>query len=139
MGAAQAQLFFPDVAKGKAATQRVFSIIDRQPEIDASSQEGAQPLAVKGDVELRDVTFAYPQRLGEHCCCALLQLAVAIGCRNCPTSFGLSGYPAQIACTDKRPNSLLLPMIFRGQGVPQLQPHGARGAHRGVGGRERQR
>ena len=79
MGAAQAQLFFPDVAKGKAATQRVFSIIDRLPKIDASSQEGAQPLAVKGDVELRDVTFAYPQRLGEFRCCApvqQLQLAV---------------------------------------------------------------
>ena len=38
MGAAQAQLFFPDVAKGKAATQRVFTIIDRVPAIDASSQ-----------------------------------------------------------------------------------------------------
>lgn len=40
MGAAQAQLFFPDVAKGKAATQRVFHIIDRQPLIDATSQVG---------------------------------------------------------------------------------------------------
>jgi len=40
MGAAQAQLFFPDVAKGKAATQRVFSIIDRVPKIDAASQVG---------------------------------------------------------------------------------------------------
>ena len=28
----------PDVAKGKAATQRVFTIIDRQPQIDAASQ-----------------------------------------------------------------------------------------------------
>ncbi|EFN58606.1 hypothetical protein CHLNCDRAFT_34209 [Chlorella variabilis] len=62
MGAAQAQLFFPDVAKGKAATQRVFSIIDRVPKIDAASMEGSQPLAVSGEVELRDVTFAYPQR-----------------------------------------------------------------------------
>ena len=40
MGAAQAQLFFPDVAKGKAATQRVFSIIDRVPKIDAASMVG---------------------------------------------------------------------------------------------------
>jgi hypothetical protein len=124
MGAAQAQLYFPDVAKGKAATQRVFHIIDRQPLIDATSQvggsrqhtfprmiasppssvvaasrigvvpaqpslgrrccklnfnfgaelhatllppalqEGAQPLEVRGEVELRDVTFAYPQRQG---------------------------------------------------------------------------
>ncbi|KAL4457545.1 hypothetical protein ABPG75_012410 [Micractinium tetrahymenae] len=62
MGAAQAQMFFPDVAKGKAATQRVFTIIDRQPKIDASSQEGAMPLEVHGEVELRNVTFAYPQR-----------------------------------------------------------------------------
>lgn len=62
MGMAQAQLYFPDVAKGKAASQRVFSIIDRVPAIDAASQEGLQPLSVHGDVELRDVTFAYPQR-----------------------------------------------------------------------------
>ncbi len=38
MGMAQAQLYFPDVAKGKAASQRVFSIIDRVPAIDAASQ-----------------------------------------------------------------------------------------------------
>ena len=52
------------MAKGKAATQRVFSIIDRQPAIDAASQEGAAPLQCEGEVELRDVTFAYPQRPG---------------------------------------------------------------------------
>eukprot|EP00887_Chlorella_sp_A99_P002677 scaffold6.g2677.t1 len=62
MGMAQAQLFFPDVAKGKSATQRVFSIVDRVPLIDAASAEGAQPLACTGTMELRDVTFAYPQR-----------------------------------------------------------------------------
>jgi hypothetical protein len=39
-GAAQAQAFFPDVAKGKAATQRVFAIIDRKPRINASSEVG---------------------------------------------------------------------------------------------------
>ena len=30
-------------------------------------QEGSQPLAVSGEVELRDVTFAYPQRPGVPC------------------------------------------------------------------------
>ena len=61
-GAAQAQLFFPDVAKGQGASQRVFTLLDRVPAIDAASLEGAQPLSVRGDVELRDVTFAYPMR-----------------------------------------------------------------------------
>jgi hypothetical protein len=33
-----------------------------------SKQEGLQPLSVHGDVELRDVTFAYPQRPGALSC-----------------------------------------------------------------------
>lgn len=61
-GMSQAQLHFPDVAKGKAATKRAFSIIDRKPVIDSSSQEGLQPLEVVGKVELRDVSFAYASR-----------------------------------------------------------------------------
>ena len=37
----------PDVAKGKAATQRVFTIIDRQPLIDAASQVGRRVCGVR--------------------------------------------------------------------------------------------
>lgn len=45
-----------------SSVQRVFGIIDRQPLIDASSPEGAQPLECVGAIELRDITFAYPAR-----------------------------------------------------------------------------
>ena len=43
----------PDVAKGKAATQRVFTIIDRQPLIDAASQVNWRVCAVCGGTVLR--------------------------------------------------------------------------------------
>ena len=63
---AQSQLHFPDVAKGKAAAKRVFAIIDRQPLIDSSSTDGASPASCNGTIELRNVTFAYPQRPDAH-------------------------------------------------------------------------
>ena len=62
LGIAQAQIYFPDVTKGKAAIQRVFTIIDRRPAIDASDPNGLRPTTVAGELELREVTFAYPQR-----------------------------------------------------------------------------
>ena len=62
IGMAQAQVYFPDVAKGKLATQRVFSVVDRQPLIDASDPSGIRPVSCSGQVELRAVTFSYPQR-----------------------------------------------------------------------------
>jgi ATP-binding cassette, subfamily B (MDR/TAP), member 1 len=61
-GLAQAQMGFPDVGKAGAAVQRVFSIIDRKPLIDSSSPEGGKPDAVKGMIEFKNVTFAYPSR-----------------------------------------------------------------------------
>jgi ABC-type multidrug transport system fused ATPase/permease subunit len=49
-------------AKSKGAVQRIFPVIDRQSAIDPTSKEGAQPAEVKGEIELRAVTFAYPAR-----------------------------------------------------------------------------
>ena len=43
--------------------QRVFAIVDRQPLIDASDPGGLRPVSCTGAIELRSVTFAYPQRL----------------------------------------------------------------------------
>jgi ATP-binding cassette subfamily B (MDR/TAP) protein 1 len=61
-GFAQAQLYFPDVAKGSAATQRVFSVIDRIPTIDASFEGGIRLDQCTGEIVIDKVTFSYPQR-----------------------------------------------------------------------------
>ncbi|KAL4522645.1 hypothetical protein Ndes2526B_g01010 [Nannochloris sp. 'desiccata'] len=58
----QAQAAFPDVAKGTAASERVFEILDRVPPIDSSSNDGIEPASCAGTVALRDVYFYYPQR-----------------------------------------------------------------------------
>ena len=62
IGIAQAQLYFPDVSKGKAAASRVFALVDRKPEIDPSSPNGLRPTFCAGQVELRNINFAYPRR-----------------------------------------------------------------------------
>ena len=61
-GFAQAQLYFPDVAKGSAVTQRVFSVIDRTPLIDASFEGGIRLAECSGAIDIDQVTFSYPQR-----------------------------------------------------------------------------
>ncbi|CAI7780581.1 unnamed protein product [Closterium sp. NIES-53] len=47
---------------GQAAAGKIFEVLDRQPVIDSSSEEGEQPAACEGALELREVTFAYPSR-----------------------------------------------------------------------------
>ncbi|KAG2428639.1 hypothetical protein HXX76_011345 [Chlamydomonas incerta] len=65
MGMAQASMAFPDLGNAKAAVQRIFPIIDRKPPIDSASPDGKQPdtSAICGEIEFRDVRFAYPSRL----------------------------------------------------------------------------
>ena len=60
--AGQAQLMFPDVAKGKAAAASVFRIIDRKPEIDNMSEDGIAPLTCEGRISFHKVSFSYPTR-----------------------------------------------------------------------------
>eukprot|EP00882_Tetradesmus_deserticola_P007854 GHRQ01008267.1.p1 GENE.GHRQ01008267.1~~GHRQ01008267.1.p1 ORF type:complete len:535 (+),score=185.88 GHRQ01008267.1:384-1988(+) len=48
-------------AKGAAAGAKMFSIINRQPAIDAECS-GAEPAAVQGHLRLEGVSFAYPAR-----------------------------------------------------------------------------
>ena len=60
--AGQAQLMFPDVAKGKAAAASVFRIIDREPKIDNMSEKGISPLACEGRISFYKVKFSYPTR-----------------------------------------------------------------------------
>ncbi|XP_047113074.1 ATP-dependent translocase ABCB1-like [Schistocerca piceifrons] len=47
-------------ARGTAA--KVFSVIDRKPDIDSLSEEGEKPYYAKGDVTFKNVHFEYPSR-----------------------------------------------------------------------------
>ncbi|KAK1297877.1 ABC transporter B family member 9 [Acorus calamus] len=49
-------------AAGQAAAYKMFETIERKPEIDASDTNGIVLEGIKGDVELRDVSFSYPAR-----------------------------------------------------------------------------
>lgn len=58
------QVGFPDLAKAKGALTSVFKIVDRVSPIDPASTEGLtlDSRAVRGEVELQNVVFAYPAR-----------------------------------------------------------------------------
>jgi len=49
-------------ASSRAAAYEVFKIIDRQPEIDSSSESGEKIEAMQGDIEYSQVEFSYPSR-----------------------------------------------------------------------------
>lgn len=52
-------------ASGQAAAYKMFETINRKPEIDASDTSGKVLKDIKGDIELKDVHFAYPARSEE--------------------------------------------------------------------------
>ena len=58
-GLGQAQIYFPDVAKGGAATKRVFYLVDRKTSIE---RDVGFKKDIEGNIELRNVAFAYPER-----------------------------------------------------------------------------
>ncbi len=45
-----------------SAAFELFSIIDKESLLDPLSMEGEQPLDCKGDIQIRDLSFAYPSR-----------------------------------------------------------------------------
>ncbi|KAJ2945157.1 hypothetical protein O0L34_g9220 [Tuta absoluta] len=49
------------IANARASAASVFEVLDRKPEIDSLSEEGAKP-ALVGDMEFENVTFSYPAR-----------------------------------------------------------------------------
>lgn len=51
-----------DIAKGSDAIGSVFAVLDRYTRIEPEDPEGYQPEKIMGNVELRDVDFAYPAR-----------------------------------------------------------------------------
>jgi ATP-binding cassette subfamily B (MDR/TAP) protein 1 len=60
----QAMPFIAVVSTAIGAASTLFAIIDRVPDIDPYSDAGIKPEKIRGDIELRDVTFSYPARLG---------------------------------------------------------------------------
>lgn len=52
-------------AAGQAAAYKMFETIERRPDIDSYSTDGKVLDDIKGDIELKDVYFAYPARPDE--------------------------------------------------------------------------
>jgi ATP-binding cassette, subfamily B (MDR/TAP), member 1 len=50
------------IAHGRAAAAKLFETIDRIPDIDSGSPEGAKLENVEGEIEFEDVVFSYPSR-----------------------------------------------------------------------------
>jgi ATP-binding cassette, subfamily B (MDR/TAP), member 1 len=53
-----------DLSKAAAAAQGLYEIIDRQPTVDALSEEGERLSSASGHIMLRGVSFSYPGRPG---------------------------------------------------------------------------
>ncbi|KAJ8748691.1 hypothetical protein K2173_008136 [Erythroxylum novogranatense] len=62
IGISQSSSFAPDSSKAKAAAVSIFKILDRDSNIDPRDESGAKLEHVKGEVELRHVSFKYPRR-----------------------------------------------------------------------------
>lgn len=50
------------ISSACAAAHKIFSIIDRVPDIDPDSDEGLKPETIKGDIEFKNIDFFYPTR-----------------------------------------------------------------------------
>jgi len=62
VGISQSGSIAPDSTKAKAAAASIFAIIDRRSKIDPSDESGTKLDNVKGEIELRHVSFKYPSR-----------------------------------------------------------------------------
>ncbi|KAK9293321.1 hypothetical protein L1049_021313 [Liquidambar formosana] len=62
IGISQTSSLGPDSRKAKIAAASIFAILDRESKIDPSDESGITLENVKGDIELRHVSFKYPIR-----------------------------------------------------------------------------
>ena len=65
LGATSVMLIFPQfeaISAATAAASELFSIIDKPSLLDPLSTEGMRPTSCKGDIQIRDLRFAYPTR-----------------------------------------------------------------------------
>ncbi|VFQ60302.1 unnamed protein product [Cuscuta campestris] len=61
-GVSQATGLAPDLNKAKDSAASIFDILDRKPQVDSSNELGETLPSVRGDIELRHVSFKYPTR-----------------------------------------------------------------------------
>jgi len=73
-----AALGIKDVPSANTAALLFFETIDRKPKINAFSTEGETPSSVRGDIEVKDVVFAYPSA-PDHLVCNGYSLSVQAG------------------------------------------------------------
>ncbi|KAJ9696844.1 hypothetical protein PVL29_008847 [Vitis rotundifolia] len=62
IGISQSSSFSPDSSKAKSAAASIFAIVDRKSQIDPSDESGTKLENVKGEIELRHISFKYPTR-----------------------------------------------------------------------------
>lgn len=62
IGISQSSSLAPDSSKAKVAAASIFAIIDRKSQIDPSDESEATLENLKGEIELRNVSFKYPLR-----------------------------------------------------------------------------
>lgn len=62
MGVSQTSALAPDTNKAKDSTASIFEILDSEPSIDSSKDEGTTLESVNGDIELKHISFKYPTR-----------------------------------------------------------------------------
>jgi len=76
------------ISEAAAAAQQLFHVIDRESKIDSLSDEGIKPEQCRGDIEFRDVVFAYPSRPDVQ---VLKGLSIAIPANKTTAIVGASG------------------------------------------------
>ncbi|KAJ8435231.1 hypothetical protein Cgig2_028417 [Carnegiea gigantea] len=62
IGISQSSSFAPDTGKAKSAAASVFALLDRKSKIDPSDESGMTLDEIKGEIELRHISFKYPTR-----------------------------------------------------------------------------
>lgn len=62
MAISQSSSLAPDSSKAKSAAASIFSMLDGKSKIDPSDESGMKLESLKGEIELRHVSFKYPTR-----------------------------------------------------------------------------